>query len=985
MHRKILLPLLALLLLPAIAPAAGPPCRPCAGVRVNDVTALGEALSTAPRLEGEARLYAVWSAELDGTASVEDFETVRSAGGTPWMAVTFRAPAPLFENLEVLETELEELARIARGSGERAHFQVQWQPSSGDYSPTELGFLLKRAAVAVNGARADARFLVGPLEADTDALRTLYGEEMAAYLDGVALRQAPEAQLSAAINLLRELDPGKPIVLDSLAWPEEPARALPRAAEGTALGFAVTLFDLASPTASDLAPLKLLAREFQGDLSLDPTTVPSGPEKSWVFVRGEDLALRVIAEGATDAPQMQLFFDDAQLRSPALYDLASGEDRPVFGQRRTQRGLVVPVEEPGPVVLLGIERMTAAELEGIEEQVEVADTRQMPVEEIMARLQAFEDDQARKLDHFEAKNILHLRFLLGAGSASVETSFEGPYFFRQGEGFDWVWDTLYVDGVKWKGKKLPEIPLIQPEKAAALPVEIRLDKQYAYRLRGTELVDGRDTWVVDFEPLGEVEEGDSLYQGTVWVDREIFARVRTRSLQLGLEGDVISNEETMFFSPFNAQGQPADWDPTNYFLPVRVAGQQILSLLNASVPVERETVLSDIRINGATFAENLESAYASDSTMVRDTDQGLRYLKKGEDGSREIEEEIDTTRLFLAGGIFYDESVDFPLPIAGINYLALDWKGTGRQVNVLFGGALLTANIAQPRLFGSKWDAGMNLFGFFIDRGDELYRNGEEVPFEEVESKTGRVAFFLGRPLGNFAKLDFTYALRYDTYGRADDTLDTFVLPQDTFTHTFQAELSYNRSGYRFEVEGSFNQRSDWEFWGLPGNTEFNPEQEDFIRWQVTAAKTWWLPRFTKFGIELEHLNGEDLDRFSSYDFGIFGDSSVAGYPNGLVRGEEATGVHLNYGFNFGEVFRVELEGDAVWATNESTGLDNELLAGIGLEGTLTLPWQTLVNFEIGQAIEGPGDGIAARIVFLKLFDSDTSIRDWFRRKKKDD
>ena len=56
-------------------------------------------------------------------------------------------------------------------------------------------------------------------------------------------------------------------------------------------------------------------------------------------------------------------------------------------------------------------------------------------------------------------------------------------------------------------------------------------------------------------------------------------------------------------------------------------------------------------------------------------------------------------------------------------------------------------------------------------------------------------------------------------------------------------------------------------------------------------------------------------------------------------------------------------------ATALDTGLDNELLAGVGLEGSLPLPWQLLTNFEIGYAVAGPGEGsVAARIVFLKLF-----------------
>lgn len=945
--------------------AATPPCNPCAGVRVSDVDAVVPHLTAAPALEGEQRLYVVWSTDLDGSADVTDFETVRQAGGTPWLVTRFHTPSPVTEHLDVFEAELKDLARLARGAGPKAHFQIDWKAD--DMTPKELGFLIKRAAVVVTGGRPDARVLVGPLAPNAQMLRDLYAEEVAAYVDGVTLQPGDDEALRVSRATLLELDPGKPSVIDALPWPEQPSRTLARAAEASVAGFSVTLFDLPEPSAEALAPLKLLAREFEGDLSHDPYTQAKGPKNAWTFVRGSDLGLRVIAETPEALDELELYFEDRQLRSPSNVDLTTGDDRPVFGQRRTQKGIAVPIQEPGPVVLVRLERMSAAELEGVEERVDIRDERQMPVEEILRRLQAFEDDQARKLKTYQSVNTLHLRFLLGNGAASVEASFEGDFFFQQGKDFDWVWRDLYVDGVKWKGKKLPEIPLIQPEKAAALPVEISLDKEYSYRLRGTAVVNGRDCWVIDFEPL-EVVEGRSVYQGTVWVDRDVFARVQTRTLQLGLDGNVLSNEETVTFSPIDTIGRPAPWSADSYVLPTRVVGQQLLSLLNSTVPVETETVVASVRINPDDFERNRQAAYDSDATMVRDTDQGLRYLVKGDDGERIVEEEIDTTRTFLVGGTFYDESLDFPLPLAGINYLALDWRNTGSQVNIFFAGALATANIAQPRLFDSKWDAGANFFGLFIKGGDELYRDGIEVEEEVVRSQNARMAFFLGRPIGNFTKLDFTYSVGYTAFDTDDETAESFVLPQDTLTHSFQTELSYNRAGYRFQLAGSFNQRSDWEFWGLPGNAEFDPEQEDYIRWQATFAKTWWLPKFMKLGIELEHLNGEDLDRFSSYDFGIFGDSSVAGYPSGLVRADEANGVHVSYGLNFADVFRIELEGDAVWASNETTGLDNELLAGVALEGTITLPWQILANFEIGQAVEGPADGISARIVFLKLF-----------------
>ena len=101
----------------------------------------------------------------------------------------------------------------------------------------------------------------------------------------------------------------------------------------------------------------------------------------------------------------------------------------------------------------------------------------------------------------------------------------------------------------------------------------------------------------------------------------------------------------------------------------------------------------------------------------------------------------------------------------------------------------------------------------------------------------------------------------------------------------------------------------------------------------------------------------------------MFGDASVAGYQSGLVRAEKANGAHLLAGINYFEKIRFDLKTDVVWASNAMTGLDNELLAGIGLEGTMTLPWQLIMNFEAGYAVAGPGKGtVALRVFFLKLF-----------------
>jgi hypothetical protein len=957
-----------LLAVAAGANAQAPPCRPCAGIRVDDPSIALASLASQPQLDEGAIFYVSWSGELDGSIDEADFDRIREAGAVPWLRVTLRAPQPIRLNVQTLDAELRDLARLAAAAGRGGTIQIDWQPSDGVFDAADFAFAFKRAAVAVTGARAETRVAIGPLRADPALLRTLYAEEIAAYADWIAVLPSSgnSQEIAEIVDTIAELDAGKPLVVDGLPWPQEPERALAAAANAASQGAAVTLFEAEGLGQVDLAVLKTLAREFDGDLSYDPYTTISGAERSWIFVRGDDLSLRVIAELDGSGERAELLFDDRQLRDPQSIDTNTGARQPVVAGLRTLDGLLVRIDDPGSIALLSVERVTVEELGGQEERLEIAGGRQMPVEEILRRLQAFEDEQARRLRNYQARNVLHLRFQVGA--SGIEAAYEGPFFFDREGGFDWVWESFYIDGVKWRSKRMPEMPMITPEKAAVLPLEITFSKEYRYRLRGTAIAEGRDCWVIDFRPLAATP-GGNLHQGTVWVDREIYARVRTKAIQLGLENEVISNEETLYFRPIDEDGAPATWSPDSYVLPMRVVGQQLLSVLNATLPLETETQLTEVRINAPDFESNRQAAYDSDATMVRDTEKGIRYLRRDENGERFVEEKIDQDRLFIVGGVFWDESLDYPIPLAGVNYLSLDLFETGTQLNLFFAGPLLTVNWAEPRLFDSRWDAGVNLFGFFIDGTDTVYRNGSEVLNEEIESNSSSAAVFVGRPLGQFFKLDLSLRVASANYSRSENTDDDLILPVDTKTTSLALDLSYNRGGYRVGLQASEHERDRWAFWGQPGNQEFDPAQKEYTRYRATFAKTWWLQNFRSFGFHAEFLDGENLDRFSRFDFGIFGDSTVAGYQSGLVRADEARGIHVNYGLNFGDLFRLEAEGDVVWATALDTGLDNELLAGVGLEGSFPLPWQLLTNFEIGYAVAGPGEGsVAARIVFLKLF-----------------
>jgi hypothetical protein len=975
--------------------AAEPPCRPCAGVSVDDPFAVTAALEAAPRLEKGARLFVAWDAPLDGSTSAAGAQLVAAAGARAWIRLIFSTPPPLLEHLDALQRELDAAVELARFAPPSTSFEIVWRgndPAAVD--PRQYAFLVKRAAVGLGGVQPDSPVYARVLPEAPQWLELWYAEGVAAYVDGLALAAADRDVLAASLAGLAGLDPGKPVALDALDLPGEPRAAVAATAAQATAGFAITLFRTATASADELAPLKVMANEFRGELEPDTGTVPQGGTEAWSFVRGEDLGLRVVVTtalptpavaepsatpvtetpadpGKSPAKPLVLTFPDPQLKEPVRVDLATGAATPLAEPRHSATASELRLAKPAPVELLRLERPTADELEGVAEQVTIASEREIPVEEILRRLQAFEDRQARRLLRYQAVNATSLRFQAASGVQAVEATFEGEFFFRQGQPFDWAWQSFYINGVKWRGKEIPELPLIQPEKAAAMPLEILFTKEYRYALRGRETVDGRDCWVVEFEPAVPVE-GKNLYRGTVWVDRELGARVRSRAVQLGLEGEVLSNEETMSYSPIDENGAAAPWSTASYFLPLTVTAQQVLSVLNTATVVEKEVRLTGIRINGPEFDQRRDEVLASASTMVRDTDKGFRYLVKDETtGERVVQEGFDNDRLFLVGGVFYDDSLDYPLPLAGVNYFNLDAGGKKRQLNAFFAGVLGTLNYADPRLFDSKFDLGVDVFAIAVASSDQLFRNEVEVPGEEVEELPARVTVNLGHPLGSFLKWSASYQLAYSRFSDADDTAPEFVIPQSTFTHSLSTSFAFSRSGYRLELAGAFHQRADWEFWGLPEaaeNGDFDPEAKDYLTWQISASKNWYLANFRKLGLSAEYLGGSDLDRFSKYQFGFFGGTRVHGYQIGKVRAEEAWAAHATYGFELGSLLRLDAVVDAAWATDKASGLDAELLSGVGISGTFMGPWETIVNLDIGTPVAGPDDGLVAYVVFLKLF-----------------
>jgi len=949
---------------PMAAPAAeGPPCCPCAGATVADPLAVAAELSAAGLLDDDAAIYIRWAVTAADGEAAAAAAALSEAGARPWMMLQFATPAPASQNPADLGAEIEAFVGQVRQAPREGHYQVIWDPSSGTVTPEEYAFLLKQVSVALAGADPGAMVITAPQPASPAALAELYAWEIDAYIQGLALEPAPPETLERCLVALVDLDPGRPVVVDQLPLPLRPELAVMQAAEQAAAGAALTFFQW--DAGASLAPLQVLAREFGGELSHDPYSEPRGGKAAHAFVRAEDLGLLLVVETAP-GDQAEIELNQGGLYQPQLVDLLSGEVSDIQRFRNLGDGYRITVIDPAPVVLIRLSRLGAAALAGLEEEITVTGEHQMPVAEILRRLQVFEDSQARRLHRYTALQTEHLRFTVPAGGG-FEVTREGDFFYTEGEGFDWAWQRVYIGGVKWRGR-LPEIPIIQPEKAGEMPLEITLHKEYSYRLKGSDRVDGRDCWEVAFEPTAGAE-GTNLWKGTVWIDKELYTRVRTRGIQVGLSGDVFSNVETIHSSPVDLDGQPAAWGAEGSFvLPLRRVGQELQKFVSATVQVEKETLLTNLQLNDPAFDQRREQMLQSEDTVVRDTDLGLRYLKKDKDGNRKVQEEFKFSLLSLVGGVFYDDSLDYPLPLAGIDYYNRNFRGTDIQTNIFFAGLFIAATASDPQLGNSQWDAGATLSGVFIPLEQELYRDGEVAAEETVKRMGTQLALSVGRPLGSYLKLDLGYTLGQNWFTDAGDTHPDFVVPNDTLVHSGRLDLSLNLSGYQLGGRAALFTRSDWEPWGFVDSGEYDQDQDSYMRWRVTGSKSWRLRRFTELQLDVEHVDGRNLDRFSKYDFNTFSATRVAGYKAGLVTASSADLAHLYYGLSLGEVMRIGGRVDAAWATDDLTGLDREFLAGVEISGNVIGPWQTIVRFAVGVPLAGPGEGVSASVFFLKLF-----------------
>ena len=619
--------------------------------------------------------------------------------------------------------------------------------------------------------------------------------------------------------------------------------------------------------------------------------------------------------------------------APVVIDLPSGNRIPAPGFTRDEATQQTTVTAPltGRPTLINFNEGA----EALGEVSSVSAERPLSVAEIISRHQRQQLAQDRLVRSYIADaQVRHFfRPTLTDPGYDIVT---GNRYYVADDGIEWEELLFSVNNRRFRTRT--PLPMLQPEKVFALPLQLRFDEGYTYRLEGTERIDGFDCYKVHFEP---VRADATLYRGTVWIERRTFARIRVQAVHGGLPGMVISNDETHHYTPVGAVGnQPI-------FLLTRFTAREIVLLAGRNIPLEKNVTFSGFRINDDRFADERAAARRSDRVMYRETPNGLRPYVKREDTRVVVDTPTESVKA-MALGVVIDPSYSFPLPIFGINYMDFRFRGDN-QLALLFAGVLAAGNIQRPQLFGSPTlHASVDFFAIAAPSSDRVYTSSGEVESHRVLTWPLTSGLNLGWQATPFQKLSLQYQFRFDGYARDTTTAEGFRPPSSTITNGIGGQWEYSRGGYTVALNGAWFARARWAAWGddTSGSAGVTPRR--YVKYQASLSRDFLIDAFQKVNVNAAWFGGRDLDRFVKYQFGLFDTTRIHGVPAAVRFGELAM-ARGSYSVNVFDQFRLDLFLDQGWG-RDGRGDDWQPIPGLGGAFNLPGPWNTIVRADVGRS-----------------------------------
>jgi hypothetical protein len=484
-------------------------------------------------------------------------------------------------------------------------------------------YLLKLAAVQIRSLDPDALILQGAIPVSATEWETLvFAQGTAPYVDGVAVMEPSEAQddLASAsmrrmVSLIEQEDPSG-IIVAGVTLPEN-ADAARKHLLGVVLrqlGTTIRMTFFGGEPKSLHEALAGAARV--GDLlSGDLVTLDERSTNLRLLQGSSDvtssLPHRLLYSPTTfdtyflywspsGEPTVDIEINVAGNIAPMVRDPVTGSAQPpVQNQTNTQKGALhftLPMSDDPRVLDFNF---GGSDLYA--ERSEVRSEALPSVEEIIFRYQQTQAIQDAALRSYTASLRIEQHFHPSPADPPYNLVTENRLYWDRGVA-EWEELTFEVNGAKWTANR-PAFPLVQPEKVLSLPLDLRLNQDYRYRLDGVDVVAGRPAFVVRFEPA---DSALALYRGTVWIDRGTYVRLKVQAVETQLSGPVVSNDETQIFEPAGEINGREIW------LLNRLASKQIFLIAGRNVLIEREVHFSDVALN-------LPNSRPSDPRRVRAT------------------------------------------------------------------------------------------------------------------------------------------------------------------------------------------------------------------------------------------------------------------------------------------------------------------------------------------------------------------------------
>ncbi len=572
--------------------------------------------------------------------------------------------------------------------------------------------------------------------------------------------------------------------------------------------------------------------------------------------------------------------------------------------------------------------------------VEVRARLDLTVEEVIARWQQYRESQRQGLDNHTASCFMNLHFESTNIGSGFDISMQFQQFSNRAGLVEWAQTQFYVNGVKFKKQREFPLPQLEPEKVMTQPLELKLDEKYAYKLLGVDQVNGVHCFVVGVEPK---EPGENLYSGKIWIDGTKFRQVKMELRQRGAKSNVVANVETQ-----NYELVP-DGKGREFNLIHSIYAQQTLNAAGRNFILQKTYRFSDYAINTGSFEAALSAARLSDNPMYRETETGLRVLRK--QGDQRVLQAGDAKRVrSIIGGVLYEGTFNFPIPLFGISLVDFNFRKTDSQLSVFFAGPILAANLSKQ--WQSKFRVGLDLALSGLPENNRVYAGNRELKtenlwvFEEVSGVRGTWQAT--------TSLSFTGSshFAYHRFRATGDSDKQYLLPRNGMTLLPGAEIKYARQGYMLTASAFEGRRLGWKEFGFVQDRQ-EPFHETFTRYSADFSKSLYLGRFTKAGFDFAYYGGDRLDRFSRYRPSFFSRPRIRGIPNG-ADSFDAIGIgSVNYGFNVLEFIKFEGFYNYARVRNKTESRRFREFDGLELDFGTAGPWSTYLQGTVTYALRG--------------------------------